>query len=366
MPGKYKQDLQPEKGIIRMVSLGWLKLNLYYSVLGVVIGIILSLLFSAIRSEWIGWQSFIFHTLLSTTITLCISNCIYLSHKLIDFNRKRMLLLTIAYYASSIIGVLIAIEIVFLIHSWIFKTAYHFFHFQEALFCMIIAFIICTIIFIYSLQKWGMKEKLQKRDLDVMRLKQMKTQAELAALQSKINPHFLYNSLNAIASLIHEDPDKAERMTIQLSKLFRYSINQNQENLVLIKEEMEIVSTYLEIEKVRFGERINFIIEIDETLLYTKIPRFLIQPLVENALKHGLKNVAKDAELRIVIKKQDHSNLVISISDNGIPFPDELEVGYGLQSTYDKLNLLYEQQYELQIINSPVKQIKIQLPLTHG
>lgn len=364
MPGKNKIPLQPAKEKPNLMDMGWPLVNFYNSILGIVIGIIIALVLSLFKGQWVGWQLLLFQVLVSTIISICISNCIYLSYRLQKFNRDRMWLFTLVYYTSSITGVLIAIEIVFLIQSWIFKTPYHFFHLNEAIFCTIIATIICTIIFIYSLQKWGLKEKLQKRDLDVMQLKQMNTQAELAALQSKINPHFLYNSLNAIASLIHEDPDKAERMTIQLSKLFRYSINQNQENLVLINEEMEIVNTYLEIEKVRFGDRINFITEVDESLLYIRIPRFLIQPLVENALKHGLKDVVKEAELRISIKKQDH-NLLISIYDNGIPFPDELDIGYGLQSTYDKLNLLYDQQYELQIINSPVKHIKIQLPLTY-
>ncbi|EOR92567.1 two-component sensor histidine kinase [Arcticibacter svalbardensis MN12-7] len=218
--------------------------------------------------------------------------------------------------------------------------------------------------YLYNAQKERLNARIQEKSLDVLKLKQLKTQAELATLQSKINPHFLYNSLNSIASLIHEDPDKAESMTLKLSKLFRYSINNSQEATVQVQEEIEILRTYLDIEKVRFGDRIQFVIEVDESLLKVQIPRFLIQPLVENALKHGLKDMADHALLRISIVKKD--GLVISVSDNGIPFPENLEIGYGLQSTYDKLGLLYPDHYEVQITNQPIKQISIKIPITHG
>ncbi len=157
------------------------------------------------------------------------------------------------------------------------------------------------------------------------------------------------------------DPDKAEDMTLKLSKLFRYSINQSQENLISIQEEVDILQTYLDIEKVRFGDRIRFVIEIEHGLEHEKIPRFLIQPLVENALKHGLKDTIEKGELKVSIKKTKKMDIIIS--DNGYPFPSELEIGYGLQSTYDKLELLYPGNYELQITNEPFKQIKIQIPL---
>lgn len=218
--------------------------------------------------------------------------------------------------------------------------------------------------YVHNAQKVNLNNRIKEKELALLRLNQMKTEAELATLHSKINPHFLYNSLNAIASLIHVDPDKAEGMTLKLSKLFRYSINQTQENLVSVTEEIEIVNTYLEIEKVRFGDRISFKTDLDPALNREKIPRFLIQPLVENALKHGLKNVLSHGMLRISIKKTELMEIIIE--DNGSPFPEELEIGYGLQSTYDKLNLLYgSNNYEVQILNYPNKQLRIQFPVTY-
>jgi len=174
----------------------------------------------------------------------------------------------------------------------------------------------------------------------------------------------LYNALNAIAGLIHEEPDRAEMMTLKLSKLFRYNINQDQNHLVPLSEEMEIVSTYLDIEKVRFGDRIKFYIVCDEQLRDAMFPRFLIQPLIENALKHGLQNTVTGGELRVEMRKTDGIELIIA--DNGTPFPESLDIGYGLQSTYDKLNLLFPEQYEIHILNKPFKHIKIQIPLTNA
>jgi two-component system LytT family sensor kinase len=357
-------DLEAGTGRQQYICKAWLKTNLIYLGIGVGIGLILSLLISAFNGAWIGTKGFSFQILYSTIISLCITNSIYVTQKLLFFTKKTFWVYTIIYYTASIVGMLVAIELIYLSQAWLYGVPYHFFHLGDALFSTIVVVIVCTVIFAYHMQKERMNTRLKEKDLDVLRLNQMKTQAQLATLQSKINPHFLYNSLNAIASLIHEDADKAESMTLKLSKLFRYSINQNQEALVLLRDEMEIVSTYLDIEKVRFGERINFHIRIDESLMNAKIPRFLIQPLVENALKHGLNNVTEHGELNIDIKQTD--KIVISIADNGIPFPDELGMGYGLQSTYDKLELLYPNAYELQILNQPLKEIKIQIPLIYG
>ncbi len=358
------QTNQDQAGGLKFMSgKSWLKLNLRYLLTGLCIGTTLSVLISAFKGEWIGWRSFAFQLLFSTIITLCITNSIYVSQKLLTFSKDRPWFFILVYYASSLMGMFIAIEIIYLVQAWLFKQPYHFFHFRDEVSSSVVVVIICTIIYIINAQRERLNARIREKDLDMLKLSQLKTQAELATLQSRINPHFLYNSLNAIASLIHEDPDKAEDMTIKLSKLFRYSINQNEENLVLVQEEMDIVHTYLDIEKVRFGNRINFITELDEAVLNEKIPRFLIQPLVENALKHGLNNVAENGELRIHIQRS--AGILICISDNGIPFAEELEMGYGLQSTYDKLHLLYGASFDLQILNHPVKQIKIQIPPAH-
>ena len=268
----------------------------------------------------------------------------------------------LGYYACNLVGMVIGMETANLLVSLIFGYDIHFFRWQYYGSTAAIVTIVGTLILFYHLQKINAEAILQAREMDLVKLEQLKTQAELQALQSKINPHFLYNALNSIVSLIHEDANKAEEMTLKLSKLFRYSINTMQENYCSIKEEIEILNTYLDIEKVRFGNRIHFQIESATELEDKLIPRFLLQPLVENSLKHGLKDMRMHGEMKVVIALNE-ARIEFFIYDNGIPFPEELIAGYGLQSTFDKLKLLYGDNYDLELNNSPAKHIKISIPL---
>ncbi len=200
---------------------------------------------------------------------------------------------------------------------------------------------------------------LQQKQMELERLEQLKVQSELAALQAKINPHFLYNSLNSIVSLIHENPNKAEQMVLSLSDLFRYSVNSRNSNYATLEEELEMVNTYLDIELVRFEGQLNVEINIADDVRKCRIPKFLIQPLIENAIKHGTSKV-KDGIIKLTINRTKH-NLMITLFDNGPNFPEDIDAGYGIRSTAEKLDLLYGDQYTFQLLNSPEKHIKIEL-----
>jgi len=200
------------------------------------------------------------------------------------------------------------------------------------------------------------KRKLNEKELEVTRLQQLKTKAELDALHSKINPHFLYNALNSIADLAITDGKKARKMTIALADLFRYSINSSDHNYSTIKEELEMSAVYLEIEKIRFEDQLNYSIHLDKDLSHYLIPRFLLQPVVENAVKHGLKATGKMTEIDITVKNGS-DGLQIMVADNGPAFPDELTPGYGVKSIYDKLDLLFPGNYEIHFKNQPEKKV---------
>jgi len=214
-------------------------------------------------------------------------------------------------------------------------------------------------IFIWQLRVEELNDELKEKEIEQERLVQLKTQAELHALQSRINPHFLFNSFNSIASLISIDAQRAENMMVQLSDLFRYSLNSEASNFVSIAEELKIVETYLSIEQVRFGENLDYEIKVHPALFEQQIPRFLIQPLVENAVKHAISKI-KQGELLLEIKTCEEG-IVISVFDNGPSFPEPLVPGYGLQSTYDKLNLLYHNQHKIEFVNGFEKQVRITL-----
>lgn len=189
-------------------------------------------------------------------------------------------------------------------------------------------------------------------------LRELKAKAELKSLQSQINPHFLYNSLNSIASLAPIDADKTQQMAHSLSDLFKYSINRKGKENSTIKDEIEMVKTYLEIEKIRFGEHLQFIIDVDTSLENMEIPLFLIQPLVENAIKHGISKIVENGKITIKVEKQQEET-TISVADNGPNFPEGLLSGHGLQTVFDLLRLNYKDNASINWTNHPEKKITI-------
>jgi sensor histidine kinase YesM len=202
------------------------------------------------------------------------------------------------------------------------------------------------------------KKKLNEKELEVARLQQLKTKAELDALQSKINPHFLYNALNSIADLSITDGTKARKMTIALADLFRYSINYSNHNYSTIKEELEMTEVYLAIEKIRFEDQLNYRITSTNDVNHYLVPRFVLQPIVENAVKHGLKATGQMTEISVDVRNGD-GTLQIVVADNGPAFPNELSPGYGVKSIYDKLDLLFPNTYEVHFANQPKKAVSI-------
>lgn len=331
--------------------------------LGSIVAAVL-ILFYIISANKIEWVYIGVTFMFSVTIATSISFLIKLVDKYRDkYKPKNFYLIWLSYYIAAMLGMTIASEFcLFILKKFIEHKPYYLFADpKQLLINLVISLVVTTVVGVYQSQRTNLEVRIKEKELDIIKLNQMKTQAELQTLQSRINPHFLYNSLNSIASLIHIDADKAEDMTLKLSKLFRYSINTQNEYLTSVKDEVEIVKTYLDIERVRFGDRINFTFDISEDTLNEQIPRFILQPLIENALKHGLNDKISGGELTLIIYSQEHE-LILIVADNGKPFPDELNAGYGLQSTYDKLKLLYNDKYALQIINQPEKLIKITLP----
>lgn len=211
------------------------------------------------------------------------------------------------------------------------------------------------------------------KELELTQLKELKTKADLEALQAKINPHFLYNSLNSIANAIDDEPQKAKQMTLLLSKFFRFTTNAQSQHYWTLNEELDLVRTYLSIEKIRFGDRLDFRIpEPDSALSNCLIPRFLIQPLVENAIKHGISKIPGVGMMGILVTA-DNDFIELRIYDNGMPFNPGFQQGYGLRSVNEKIKLLGGEYASFTIFNespvgianyhdNPAKYILIRLP----
>ena len=171
--------------------------------------------------------------------------------------------------------------------------------------------------------------------------------SELKALQSQINPHFLFNVLNTMTSLIRTNPEKAREVTIDLSNYLRYNLDNNVKSVELIKE-LNQVNTYIKIEKVRFGDKLNIIYDVDESLYNFQIPSLIIQPLVENSIKHGILKKRDNGCVKIIIKKIG-KDIEVIIEDDGIGIEQtiidnldkQIKENIGLKNVHQRLKLLY-------------------------
>lgn len=199
---------------------------------------------------------------------------------------------------------------------------------------------------------------IKQKDIELSNLKAINAQAEVKLLQSQINPHFLYNALNSIASLAQTDGAKTEKMALSLSDLFKYTINRKGKKNSTIGDEVEMVKNYLEVEQIRFGDRLSYQIDVDENLNNLEIPMFLIQPLIENAVKHGISKIEESGIIHLKISKSAN-NIIISVKDNGPEFSDGLVSGHGLQTVYDLLKLSYGDNATVNMQNTPEKQVSI-------
>lgn len=203
---------------------------------------------------------------------------------------------------------------------------------------------------------------LNKKDLELAHMNELQKQAELQSLRAKINPHFLYNALNSIASLATTDARKTEQMALALSDFFKYAINREQKQLNTLSEELNAIRTYLEIEKVRFGDRLSFEIDCPEDLMNIQIPQLLIQPLVENAIKHGLSQITESGLIRISVSSAENQ-LKIRVYDNGLAFPEGPLTGFGIQNTQERIALLYGAKATINWQNGAEKYIELNLPV---
>lgn len=176
------------------------------------------------------------------------------------------------------------------------------------------------------------------------KLESLVRDAELKSLKYQINPHFIFNSLNSISSLTVSDPKKAREMTIKLSSFLRSTLSLNEQQMVKLGEEIANIKLYLEIEKIRFNERLDFTEEIPKECLTSNIPNMILQPLIENAIKHGVYESNSKININLFCKKEN-SYLIITVQNNFDP--DSVSgkgKGIGLKNVKERLTLIYNQE----------------------
>jgi LytS/YehU family sensor histidine kinase len=191
----------------------------------------------------------------------------------------------------------------------------------------------------YKLQAASLE--LRTREVERERAYKLLAESRLSSLESRIHPHFLFNTLNSIAALIPSDPQRAEDTVGKLASLLRFSLNANHAGLVPLSQELKIVRDYLEIERTRFGDRIRFEIAIPASLDDVRVPPLAIQSLVENVVKHVVSRQPQGAAIKIT-GSRDSKGVQLAVIDDGPGFSlDAITPEHGLGNLIARMELLY-------------------------
>lgn len=197
---------------------------------------------------------------------------------------------------------------------------------------------------------------------------QLETQlanARLDALKMQLQPHFLFNTLNSISVLMRDDATTANKMLIRLSELLRAALKSESSQEISLQEELEFLCGYLEIEQMRFQDRLTVDFAIENETLDAQIPNLILQPLVENAIRHGIAPLATAGEI-LIESRRENGFVELSVSDNGAGLQDsaDLQNGIGLKNTQERLEKLYGEQQKFEVVSGENGglQVKIKIP----
>ena len=213
----------------------------------------------------------------------------------------------------------------------------------------------------------GYYQKYRERELRASQLEARLAQTRLQVLKMQLHPHFLFNTLNAISELVYKDPEIAEQMITNLSDLLRLSLDNVIVQEVPLQQELEFLKKYLDIEQTRFHDRLSVDMKIDPDTLDACVPNMILQPLVENAIKHGIAPRSIGGHIEIEAEKQN-GNLFLSVSDDGVGLPNKdisvLKEGVGLSNTRARLRHLYGDQhrFDLQPLADGGLALKLEIP----
>ncbi|MDB4874123.1 MAG: signal transduction histidine kinase, LytS [Gemmatimonadetes bacterium] len=216
----------------------------------------------------------------------------------------------------------------------------------------------------YFLEYQARLDETRRLQAETAQLQAQLAEAQLAVLRTQLNPHFLFNTLHAISSLVERDPRGVRRMIARLSELLRHTLEETSEQEITLERELELLKRYLEIMEVRFQGRLQVTIDVDDSVREALVPNLMLQPLVENALKHGVSAIEDPGQVQVrVVRSGD--DVVMSVRDNG-PGPGDPpgEHGVGLRNTVQRLRQLYgaRQRFSLRAASGGGTIAEVSLP----
>lgn len=215
----------------------------------------------------------------------------------------------------------------------------------------------------YALQYY---KNFRTQELRASQLQTELAQAQLHTLKAQLHPHFLFNTLNTISSLVHTDPDGAEKMISRLGDLLRLTLQSNQSQMTSLRNEMEFTQLYLEIQQIRFSDRLKVELSIEPDTLEAKIPALLLQPLVENAIVHGISPRTTTGTVKVVSMHKSN-RLHLTIADDGVGIKTDAisfnGSGIGLKNIKQRLQYLYGENHSFALSTFPNSGVKIEIEI---
>jgi two-component system LytT family sensor kinase len=198
--------------------------------------------------------------------------------------------------------------------------------------------------------------RYREGEIKTTRLEAQLAQAELQALKMQLNPHFLFNTLHSISALVHKDADAADKMIARLGDFLRLTLDSAGAQEVSLQQELEFLKCYLDIERIRFKDRLTVQMKIEPQALHARLPNLILQPIVENAIRHGIAPRTSQGHIEIEARRYD-SILHLQVTDNGPGLPSNgnsgsIFKGVGLSNTKARLQQLYGEEHRLDLSNT--------------
>jgi sensor histidine kinase YesM len=329
-----------------------------------VIALIIALFFSLIN-RWYFFPAFIFSLFMSNAIGILIESMRALTWKRMHISQKGRI--SQALYWTSLIVLCVCVGSIGgaelyrrIIHDRYITIPRDFYPWL-LLFNGLIAVIATSVQVVYSNLKTSIEHKA--RENQELQLRQIQTQ--LTVLQAKINPHVLFNTLNTMLSLLKKSPDKVEKMILNLSDIYHRILRLPETGKVSLDDEVTLLREYLEIEKIRLGDRLSYALEIEPALTHANILPLLLEPIVENAVIHGIGPKPQGGHIIVSASRRD-GMMSITITDNGAGLdPAAANGGFGLRSVRERLQLAYEGRAQLciQPLSGGGTSVSLEIPL---
>jgi sensor histidine kinase YesM len=308
-------------------------------------------------------EGFIFNFIFSQCIGLCICSCVLIA--LHGFQKAKPIIQTIMVGTALLIGTLIGSFLGTLVSGLSTSDVYERHGLIQLLFLGVMFGSIITYIFSSRAQIVDSEARIQEEKIKRLTSEKKAAESNLKLLQAQIEPHFLFNTLSNVLSLLDTNPKKGKSMLVDFVQYLRASISKIREEKATLGQEMEMIRSYLNIFKVRMGDRLQYKIDLPKNLEATAFPPMLIQPLVENAIKHGLEPKVNGGEISISGMEKD-GILKLEVVDTGMGFREERVSGVGLANIRERLRSLYGNKGRLMLEEHQPHGLKATIEVPHG